>query len=114
MADRGWKRRPDEPIPLPRGRQLLMLEAAGNHITKLPNSVCKCGRHGNSVRREQLQHVSFEYSGVNRIGRLTLICMLLITAPATIWHVLGHYRGRFKGAFSSKRLRTNIRVGATK
>jgi hypothetical protein len=40
--------------------------------------------------------------------------MLLITAPAAISHVLGHYKGRFKGAFSSKRLRTNIRVGATK
>jgi hypothetical protein len=30
----GWKRRFDEPIPLPRGRQLVTLEDAGNYITK--------------------------------------------------------------------------------
>jgi hypothetical protein len=35
VADRGWKRRFDEPIPLPRGRQLVTLEDAGNYITKL-------------------------------------------------------------------------------
>jgi hypothetical protein len=26
MADRGWKRKFDDPIPLPRGRQLVTLE----------------------------------------------------------------------------------------
>jgi hypothetical protein len=36
VADRGWKRRFDDPIPLPRGRQLVTLEDAGNYITKLP------------------------------------------------------------------------------
>src|ERR1700687_1560517 len=36
VADRGWKRRFDEPIPLPRGRQLVTLEDAGRYITKLP------------------------------------------------------------------------------
>jgi hypothetical protein len=35
MADRGWKRQFDEPIPLPRGRQLVTLEDAGRHITRL-------------------------------------------------------------------------------
>jgi hypothetical protein len=34
-ADRGWKRHFDEPIDLPRGRQLVTLEDAGNYITKL-------------------------------------------------------------------------------
>jgi hypothetical protein len=38
MANRGWKRRFDEPIPLPRGRQLVTLEDAGNYITKLPKA----------------------------------------------------------------------------
>ena len=38
MADRGWKRRFDEPIPLPRGRQLVTLEDAGRYITKLPKA----------------------------------------------------------------------------
>jgi hypothetical protein len=35
VADRGWKRRFDEPIPTPRGRSLVTLEDAGNYITKL-------------------------------------------------------------------------------
>ena len=39
MASRGWKRRFDEPSPLPRGRQLVTLEDAGNYITKLPKVV---------------------------------------------------------------------------
>jgi hypothetical protein len=38
MADRGWKRRFDEPIPLLRGRQLVTLEDAGKFITKLPKA----------------------------------------------------------------------------
>jgi hypothetical protein len=36
VVSRGWKRRFDEPIPPPRGRQLVTLEDAGNYITKLP------------------------------------------------------------------------------
>jgi hypothetical protein len=32
---RGWKRRFEEPIPLPRGRHLVTLEDAGRYITKL-------------------------------------------------------------------------------
>jgi hypothetical protein len=35
LAHRGWKRRFDEPIPLPRGRYLVTLEDAGNYITRL-------------------------------------------------------------------------------
>jgi hypothetical protein len=34
VANRGWKRSFDEPIPLPRGRQLVTLEDAGIYITK--------------------------------------------------------------------------------
>ena len=36
MVDQGWKRSFDDPIPLPRGRQLVTLEDAGRYITKLP------------------------------------------------------------------------------
>ena len=36
--DKGWQRRFDDPIPLPRGRQLVTLQDAGNHITKLPKA----------------------------------------------------------------------------
>jgi hypothetical protein len=38
VADRGWKRLFDEPIPLPRGHQLVTLEDAGKYITKLPKA----------------------------------------------------------------------------
>jgi hypothetical protein len=38
LADRGWKRAFDEPIPLPRGRQLVTLRDAGIYILKLPES----------------------------------------------------------------------------
>jgi hypothetical protein len=38
VADRGWKRRFDDPIPLPRGRQLVTLEDAGAYITELPKA----------------------------------------------------------------------------
>jgi hypothetical protein len=38
VADRGWKRSFDDPIPLPRGRQLVTLEDAGRYITKLPKA----------------------------------------------------------------------------
>ena len=36
--DRGWKRQFDEPIPLPRGRQLVTLEDAGRYIMELPEA----------------------------------------------------------------------------
>jgi hypothetical protein len=35
VVERGWKRRFDQPIPPPRGRQLVTLQDAGNYITKL-------------------------------------------------------------------------------
>ena len=33
-----WSARFDEPIPLPRGRQLVTLQDAGKYITKLPKA----------------------------------------------------------------------------
>ncbi len=38
MTATGWKRSFDDPIPLPRGRQLVTLEDAGIYILKLPES----------------------------------------------------------------------------
>jgi hypothetical protein len=38
VANRGWKRRFDEPIPLPRGRQLVTLKDAADYIMKLPKA----------------------------------------------------------------------------
>src|SRR5258705_13634918 len=34
-----WSRKFDEPIPLPKGRQLVTLKDAGTYITKLPRAV---------------------------------------------------------------------------
>jgi len=34
----GWKRPFDDPIPLPRGRQLITLKDAANYIQKLPKA----------------------------------------------------------------------------
>jgi hypothetical protein len=37
-APKGWNRRFDEPIPLPRGRQLVTLKDAADYIMKLPKA----------------------------------------------------------------------------
>ena len=38
LADHGWKRAFDDPIPLPDGRELVTLQDAGHYITKLPKA----------------------------------------------------------------------------
>jgi hypothetical protein len=38
MAPRDWQRPFDDPVPLPRGRQLFTLQDAGAYITKLPKA----------------------------------------------------------------------------
>ena len=38
MAAKGWSTPFEEPIPLPRGRQLVTLRDAGHYILKLPES----------------------------------------------------------------------------
>jgi hypothetical protein len=38
ISDRGWKRPFEDPIPLPRRRQLATLEDAGTYITELPKA----------------------------------------------------------------------------
>jgi hypothetical protein len=38
VTERGWSRKFDEPIPLPKGRQLVTLKDAGTYITKLPKA----------------------------------------------------------------------------
>jgi hypothetical protein len=38
MPDKGWQRRFDDPIPLPRGRQLATLQDAARYIQKLPEA----------------------------------------------------------------------------
>jgi hypothetical protein len=36
--DKGWQRRFDDPIPLPKGRQLVTLKDAARYIQKLPQA----------------------------------------------------------------------------
>ena len=36
MADKGWQRKFEDPIPLPDGRQLITLGDAADYITSLP------------------------------------------------------------------------------
>ena len=36
MADNGWRRKFEDPIPLPDGRQLVTLRDAADYITSLP------------------------------------------------------------------------------
>jgi hypothetical protein len=38
MPEKGWRRRFDDPIPVPKGKPLLTLRDAGNYITKLPKA----------------------------------------------------------------------------
>jgi hypothetical protein len=38
MAAKGWSRKFDDPIPLPRGRELVTLKDAGTYVTKLPKA----------------------------------------------------------------------------
>jgi hypothetical protein len=38
MSDRGWQRPFDDPIPLPKGRQLVTLKDAARYIQKLPKA----------------------------------------------------------------------------
>ena len=37
-TESGWSRKFEEPIPLPKGRQLVTLKDAGTYITKLPKA----------------------------------------------------------------------------
>ena len=38
QSNRGWKRAFEDPIPLPRGRQLVTLKDAADYITRLPKT----------------------------------------------------------------------------
>jgi hypothetical protein len=38
LPDKGWQRPFDEPIPLPKGRQLVTLKDAARYIQKLPKA----------------------------------------------------------------------------
>jgi hypothetical protein len=38
MPDRDWQRQFEDPVPLPRGRQLVTLKDAADYIMKLPEA----------------------------------------------------------------------------
>jgi hypothetical protein len=73
VADRGWKRRFDEPIPLPRGRQLVTLEDAGNYITKLPKAEHEAAEWQAAVEALILVATSGEPTMFARIGIMSAL-----------------------------------------
>ena len=51
MASKGgWSRRFDDPIPLPRGRQLVTLKDAADYVMKLPKAEQKHERWQTAIR----------------------------------------------------------------
>jgi hypothetical protein len=70
MAAKGWKRRFEDPIPLPRGRQVVTLKDAADYIMKLPKAeqnldewqtATRC-LIGTAERRDFLMHASHRHA----------------------------------------------------
>ncbi len=53
-ADRGWKTPFDDPIDLPRGRQLLTLKDAADYIMKLPKAE-QALKEGNALGKAEAE-----------------------------------------------------------
>jgi hypothetical protein len=60
MADKGWQRKFEDPIPLPKGRQLVTLKDAADLITGLPmksgTGMASCDRGPAAGRRDRRAH----------------------------------------------------------
>jgi hypothetical protein len=72
-AANGWKRRFDEPIPLPRGRQLVTLQNAGNYITKVPKAEHKAAEWQAAIEALMLVATSGGPTMFARIGLMRAI-----------------------------------------
>jgi hypothetical protein len=59
-----WSRHFDEPIPLPRGRQLITLEDAGRYITRLSKAEHEAAEWVAAMRRGTNAHLFFLIQGV--------------------------------------------------
>jgi hypothetical protein len=70
VADRGWKRRFDEPIPLPDGRRLVTLRHAAHFITKLPKAEHEA-REWQAAMRALL--LAAEHSGPTMLARIGMM-----------------------------------------
>ena len=51
MTDRGCNRQFEDPIPLPRGRQLVTLKDAADYITRLPKAEHESPQWQTALRR---------------------------------------------------------------
>jgi hypothetical protein len=91
-SPQGWKRPFDEPIPLPRGRQLVTLQNAGTYITKLPKA-----EHDTAEWR--LEPASSDA----RIGWDASQVLLPITTDTGLWH-----RYRLHAGANRRNLRRQI------
>jgi len=63
VADRGWKRPFDDPIPLPRGRQIVTLEDAATFIMKLPKAEQDLAEWQAATERRPNTLVPIKYAG---------------------------------------------------
>jgi hypothetical protein len=62
MPDSGWKRPFDDPIPLPRGRQLATLQDAANYIMKLPKAEQNLDEWQTAEGRDFLMHAHRQFN----------------------------------------------------
>ena len=66
-ADRGWSRKFEEPIPLPKGKPLVTLRDAANYITKLPKAEHQAGEWQAAM---QALLLVVEQNGPTMFGRI--------------------------------------------
>jgi hypothetical protein len=70
ISGRGWKRPFDDPIPLPRGRQLDTLEDAAKYIQKLPKAEQHLGKWQAAVEAMLLV---VEHNGPTMMARIGML-----------------------------------------
>ena len=80
MADRGWNRKFDEPIPLPGGRKLVTLRDAADYITKLPKK-----QHGLQHWQAAIETLMLvaDHGGPTMFARLVVMQALREGKPAS-------------------------------
>jgi|SRR6202022_3004046 hypothetical protein len=94
ISDRGWKRGFDEPIPLPRGRQLVTLEDAARYIQKLPKAEQLIEEWQTAV--EILILVAESNGGPTRLARIGVMRALNRNVERVFTSRKDHHWGRRK------------------
>jgi hypothetical protein len=84
MAERGWQRRFDEPIPLPKGKPLVTLRDAASYITKLPKAEHDAKEW--QAAMEALLLVA-EHDGPTMLARIGIMRALTATSSACLTRI---------------------------